>query len=288
MAVSVVQQQALRGPRLAIAVDDVEIQLLLEGLVRLVGHDFRDHDPALVRRRIEAAMAAEGAATVSALQDRAFHDDECLTRLLVELGSRKSSMFFEPQSFAVLRAMVAPLLRTYPFLRVWHVGCSSGEETYSLAALFTEAGIYDRVKIYATDAVDALVSVARAGAYSAERAASFASNYRGSGGTGSLEAFVAHEGQSLVVDAALKKNIVFATHNVVSDASFNEFHLVFCNHVLSQFNSTLQSAVHQLLYGSLVRLGFLMVGSGETLANCPQEAHYRAIDARAGVYRRMR
>jgi len=289
MAISVERGQtsAAFGP--TIAVDDVEIQLLLEGLFQVTGYNFRDYDPALVRRRIEAAMTAEKVTTVSGLQAKVLHDAASLDRLLMMLTIRRTGMFAEPDSLRALRSLVIPLLRTYPFLRIWHVGCANGEETYSIAILLTEEGLYERCKIYATDALESGMDTARAGAYSSESIAAWSANYTAAGGTRSLGDYLASQSDNTVtVDLSLRKNIVFARHNVVSDASFNEFHLVVCSHVLNQFTVAFQSRIHRLLHGSLIRLGFLLLGNGESMQNSPNEQCYRRLGDAGTIYRRMR
>lgn len=288
MAVTVAPAQARKGPKSRFPVDVIEIQLLLEGLVRLCGHDFREHDPAQVKRRIEAAMASEGVATVSALQEKAFHDEACLERLLARLIVRRAPMFSDTKAFATLRSMAVQLLRTYPFLRIWHAGCSTGEDTYALAVLLTEEGLYERSKIYATDSLESAVGAARAGVYAVEEADTFSANYAAAGGVRSLADYVKRQDAGLVVDPDLRKNVVFATHNLASDASFNDFHLIVCTNALGQYGSALQSSVHALLYGSLVRLGFLALGSDQPIQNCPFAHQYREVGDRSGLFRKMR
>jgi chemotaxis protein methyltransferase CheR len=289
MALSIESGQTSTASRSTIAVDDVEIQLLLEGLVQVTGCNFRDYDPALLKRRIEAAVAAENVSTVSGLQERALHNAASLERLLRALTLRRTGMFTHPTSFVALRSLVVPLLRTYPFLRIWHVGCANGEETYAIAVLLTEEGLYERCKIYATDALESFIDFARAGTYSQETLAGWSANYLSAGGTRSLEDYVASPSdRALTFDPALRKNIVFARHSVVSDASFNEFHLIVCRHVLSQFTAAFQSRIHRLIHGSLIRLGFLLLGDGESMQNSPNEQCYRLVGDAGTTYRRMK
>lgn len=288
MALSVERGQT-SPPAPTIAVDDLEIQLLLEGLVQVTGHNFREYDPALVKRRIEAAMAAENVPTVSDLQAKVLHDRASLERLLTSLTLRRTGMFTDPDRFAALRLLAIPLLRTYPFLRIWHVGCAHGEETYAIAALLTEEGLYDRCKIYATDALESVIETARVGRYAPEMLAAWTANYSAAGGKHSLADYIANQSDNVLsVDPSLRKNIVFARHSIVSDASFNEFHLVVCNHVVSQFNVGFQSRIHRLLHGSLIRLGFLALCNGESLQNSPYEQNYRLLGDAGTIYRRMK
>jgi len=276
-------------PRLngrGVSVDDIEVQLLLEGLVQHTGYDFRSYDPSVIKRRVERALSAEGLRTISELQGQALHDDACLARVLKALARRQISMFGEPALFRDVRTTIVPLLRTYPFLRIWNAGCSTGEDAYALAIILEEAGIYARCRIYATGANRDLIDGARAGSYDPESMAEWQQNYAASGGTGALSDYVRIDGGAARIDAQLRRNIVFAHHNIVSDVSFNEFHLIFCPGLLIQFNMELQSRVHGVLYASLIRLGFLAVGKDESIAASPYAQAYRRVDTDSTIYRR--
>jgi len=270
-----------------VAVDDVEVQLLLEGLVQRSGYDFRGYDPPVIKRRIERALAAESLVTISELQGRALHDEACLTRLVHALTFRDVSFFGDPQLFRDLQSAVFPLLRTYPFVRIWSAGCSTGEDTYALAIALEEARLYERCRIYATEAARTLVETAQSREYTADRIIEWQRAYDASGGNRTLADYVRVDGPSASVDARLGRNIVFAQHNLVADGSFNQFHLIFCPGMLRQFSKDLQSQVHGTLYGSLVRLGFLGLASDESVVTSPFARAYRKTDVDASIYRRV-
>ncbi len=225
------------------SVEDIEIALLLEGVYRYSGHDFRRYAPVTVRRRILHCLHAEGLPTVSALQDRVLHDPQALTRLLEAMTIRVTEMFRNPSFYRALRDEVIPLLRTYPFIRVWHAGCATGEEVYSLAILFAEAGLLDRTQLYATDiSADALMA-ARNGSYARYKLTSYADNYRLAGGLEDFESYFTPQHGHGRIHSWLRKNVIWGQHNLVTDASFNEFHLILCRNVLIYFNSSLQEHV---------------------------------------------
>ncbi len=270
-----------------IAVEDIEIQLLLEGLAQFTGHDFRNHDPALIKRRVEHCMRLEDVGTVSALQERALHDADCLGRVLAQLALRRSGFFLDPPFYRSLREHVIPRLRTYPFVRIWHVGCGNGEETVSLAIALQEEGLYDRCRVYATDSLEAAIGAARSSVYGPETAEEWRARYASAGGRATLEAYAVRTTTGYAVKPQVLRNVVYAKHNVASDASFNDFHLIVCRQVLSQFKPAIQSKINRLLYQSLVRLGLLALGSGEALRHAA-DCEYRPLESAPDVYRRMR
>lgn len=279
-------ERPAHGARRGVSIDDIEIQLLLEGLVQHSGYDFRSYDPSVVKRRAERVLAAEGLANISELQGRALHDDGCLSRLLRALTFRHLSMFGDAALFRDVRTAVVPLLRTYPFVRIWNAGCSTGEDAYALAILLEEEGLYERCRIYATDAAADLTDAAERGVYDAESSYEWQRGYAAAGGTADLSDYFTADKRSLVVDPRLRRHIVFAQHNVVSDGSFNEFHLIFCPGLMRQFAKELQSRVHATLYNSLVRLGFLAVARDETIATSPAAKAYRKLEVDSSLFRR--
>ena len=255
----------------------LEVRLLLEGLWRHYGFDFRDYAPASIRRRIRHFIDEEGIGTVSALQDRVLHDREWLFRLVDAVGVSVTSMFRDPPFYRALREVVVPLLRTYPVLRIWHAGCCTGEEVYSLAILLHEEGLYARSRIYATDMNERVLRRAREGVLPLAAMRAITRNYAASGGTHSLSRWYTLAEEGAILDPVLRKNVVFAQHNLATDSSFNEFHLVLCRNVLIYFNRRLQARVHALLHASLVRLGFLALGSRETVRFSPLGSRYQEL-----------
>jgi chemotaxis protein methyltransferase CheR len=195
-------------------------------------------------------------------------------------------MFRDPSFHAALRKAAMPLLRTYPFLRIWNAGCSTGEESYSLAIALHEERLLDRTRIYATDMNEGALQSARSGAFPLERMQTYTENYQRAGGTRSFSEYYSARGSSAVFDPALARNIVFAHHNLVSDRSFNEFHLIVCRNVMIYFGRDLQRHVHQLFLDSLVPLGLLGLGRKEAIHPPEIAARYQPLVAEEKLFRR--
>ena len=270
---------------LAPTVEDIEVGLLVEGIYRQYGYDFRDYSLASLRRRVLHLVRDEGLATVSGLQERVLHDPGCLQRLVLALSVNVTSMFRDPSFYRALRAKVVPLLRTYPKVRIWHAGCATGEEAYSFAIVLEEEGLYDRCSIYATDMNEPVLKQAAAGEVPLRGMRENTANYLKSGGRRAFASFYSAVGNRAVLDPALRRNIVFAQHNLVTDGSFNEFNVVLCRNVLIYFNRELQDRVHRLLYQSLVRFGFLALGAKETVQFSAHQAAYEDLGDR--IYRKV-
>jgi chemotaxis protein methyltransferase CheR len=245
--------------------EDIELHLLMEAIFQKYHYDFRDYSPASLKRRLLQARERFGCPTFSALQERVLHDPGMLPQLLGHLTVQVSEMFRDPGFFRVLRTEVMPHLRTYPSLKVWVAGCSSGEELYSLAILFREEGLEERTLFYATDINSTALRKAEAGVYDLERIAQFTVNHQRSGGKRSLSDYYTAAYGAAVFDKSLRKRVVFSDHTLASDAVFAEVHLVCCRNVLIYFNRELQNRAVGLFKDSLVRKGFLGLGSKESL-----------------------
>ena len=268
--------------------ESLEIRLLLEGVYRHYGFDFREYAPASLRRRLWRRAHAEGLETISALQDRVLHDPECMQRLLRDLSINVTAMFRDPTFYLAFREKVVPLLRTYPFTRIWHAGCSTGEEVYSVAILLHEEGLYDRARIYATDINDAVLAQARAGVFPLEKMQEYTRNYIKAGGTRAFSDYYVAKYGGARFQRSLVDNVVFAEHNLVSDGPFNEFNVIFCRNVMIYFDRPLQERVHELFYESLVVFGILALGHKESLRFAPRADSYEALDAAERIYRRVK
>jgi chemotaxis protein methyltransferase CheR len=265
----------------------IEIDLLLEGVYRHYGLDFRGYALGSLKRRLARRMREEGTPTLSALQDLVLHDPAAMERLLVALSISVTAMFRDPSFYRALREKVVPILRTYPFIRVWNAGCATGEETLSIAIVLAEEGLLERTRIYATDFNAGVVDRARLGEFPLARMQGYTENYLQAGGTGEFSRYYAAEGPVARFSDELLANIVFAKHNLVSDGSFNEFHGILCRNVLIYFGNPLQRRVHELFHNSLVNFGVLGLGHKETIRFTPLEHCYEAIDAREKLYRRI-
>ncbi|HEV2999735.1 MAG TPA: protein-glutamate O-methyltransferase CheR [Solirubrobacteraceae bacterium] len=265
----------------------IEVDLLLEGVYRRYSYDFRGYARASLRRRLWRRAHEEGAQTLSALQDRVLHDPAVMERLLRDLSINVTEMFRDPGFFRVLREKVVPTLRTYPYARVWNAGCSTGEETYSLAIVLAEAGLLDRVRIYATDMNDDVLAQAREGSFAADKMRRYEENYRRAGGTGDLSRYFSARDGRATFSRSLSDGTVFAQHNLAQDAAFNEFHLIVCRNVMIYFARPLQERVHELFLASLIRFGVLALGHKESIA-AAFEDRYDVLDAGEKLYRRKR
>jgi chemotaxis protein methyltransferase CheR len=267
--------------------EGLELRLLLEGVYAISGFDFRDYAANSVRRRVRHFLTEERLPTISALQDRVLHDGAAMMRLIGALSVTVTSMFRDPEFFLAIRTKVVPLLRTYPFIRVWHAGCATGEEVYSMAILLQEEGVYERARIYATDMNESSLAHAEAGVFPLESMQANTANYLKSGGRGPFSRFYNARTGGAAMLASLRRNVVFSRHNLVTDGSFNEFNLVLCRNVLIYFQRTLQDRVHKLLYDSLSRFGVLGLGAKETLQFTPFATRYQDMDARTRLYRKV-
>ncbi|MDB5072121.1 MAG: chemotaxis protein CheR [Candidatus Eremiobacteraeota bacterium] len=267
-------------------VADLELHLLLEAVYRVSGYDFREYAPATLKRRVTERVRAEGLATITGLLDRILHDPPAMSRFIDALTHNASSPFREPQFFTAFRERVLPRLRTFPHVRIWVIG--AGEDAYSLAILLREAEFYHRTRIYATDASEGAVDRAKAGTFPAELIDEYSERYAEAGGTRRFSDYVDVVGTQAVFKAGVREQIILAQHNLASDGSFNEFHLVVARNVITHFNRTLSYRAHQVIYESLIRLGFLGVSSKETLRYTPHERAYDEIETTERFYRRLR
>jgi chemotaxis protein methyltransferase CheR len=265
----------------------IEIDLLLEGVYRHYGIDFRGYALGSLKRRLARRMREEGTPTLSALQAKVLHEPEAMERLLVALSISVTSMFRDPGFYQAFREKVVPLLRTYPFIRLWNAGCATGEETFSLAIVLAEEKLLDRTRIYATDFNAGVVDRARAGEFPLARMKNYTENYLSAGGKKEFSSYYTTDGGVARFTPTLLENVVFAKHNLVSDGSFNEFHGIMCRNVLIYFGRTLQERVHTLFHDSLVNFGVLGLGHKETIRFTALEHCYEAIDGRQKLYRRV-
>jgi chemotaxis protein methyltransferase CheR len=267
--------------------EEIEIGLLLEGVFRQYGYDFRGYAHASIRRRILNVVRAESLGSVSGLQERVLHDASCMERLLAALTVHVTAMFRDPGFYRAFRAKVVRALETYPFVRIWHAGCSTGEEVYSLAILLSEEGIYNRCRIYATDLSERVLQQARDGIFSLGAMKEYTENYVKAGGKAAFSEYYTARYDHAVFRPALRENVVFAPHNLVTDGSFNEFNVILCRNVMIYFDRELQNRVHELFYRSLARLGVLGLGKKESLRFTPYEGAYQELDGTERLFRKM-
>src|SRR5258708_39937395 len=224
--------------------EEIEVRLLLEGIRLRYGYDFREYAARPLRRSVYDAMASEGISTISTYQGRILRDETSMHRFLSIVGVSVTSMFREADLMRCLREEVVPVLRTYPSVRIWMVGCATGEEVYSLAILLEEEGVLRNARIYATDLNEDTLAVARMGAYPLDRMRSYEEAYRRAGGRLALSDYYTVSGRSARFSRSLQSNVTWSRHSLVTDASFNDFHLIICANGLIYFRPTLQERAH--------------------------------------------
>ncbi len=266
---------------------EIEIDLLCEAIYRYYGFDFRQYARASLRRRIDNLITLENLSSISLLQERVLHDRQMMERFILNLSINVTAMFRDPGMYRSFREKVVPLLHTYPSIRVWNAGCSSGEEAYSMSIMLKEEGFSSRSKIYATDFNEAIIKKAQAGIIPMSEMQEYTANYQNAGGKKSFSEYYTAKYENAVVSPRLRDPILFSRHNLAIDTSFNEFNVIFCRNVMIYFNEELQARVLELLHNSLCRFGILVLGTKESLHFTPLEKHYKEIDAHYKIYQKQ-
>jgi chemotaxis protein methyltransferase CheR len=268
--------------------EQIEVELLLEGIYQQYGFDFRSYAYASIKRRLWRRIEAEGLSTISGLQECVLHEPAMMEKLLLDLSINVTAMFRDPGFYSVFRDQVVPMLRTYPFIRLWHAGCATGEEVYSMAILLEEEGLNERSRIYATDINEVVLQKAKSGIFPIDRMQEYTENYIAAGGKQAFSDYYTAKYGGALFSPHLTRNVVFSQHNLVTDGSFSEFNVILCRNVLIYFDKTLQSRVHTLFYESLAMFGILALGSKESLRFSPYEGYYEQLHGREKIYRKAR
>ncbi|MHA6480681.1 CheR family methyltransferase [Paenibacillus sp. strain BS8-2] len=265
--------------------EELEVDLLLEAIYRVRGFDFRNYLRSSLRRRIRHRMNLEGISTISSLQERILHVDGFMERLLEDFSIKVTEMFRDPAFFLTFRKDVVPLLRKHERIRIWHAGCATGEEVYSMAILLEEEGLLDRTIIYATDMSGTAIAHSKEGRFPLKRMQAYTKNYLQAGGSREFSAYYTTDHAYARFLPSLKERMVFAEHNLATDGSFNEFQVILCRNVLIYFTPELQRRVHGILNGSLAYEGFLVLGSKESLIS-PQRGDFEELNAEHRIFRK--
>lgn len=264
----------------------LEVALLLEGIYRKYGYDFRGYSEAHVRRRVRSRMIISGISELAHLQSKVLQDPQFAALFIQDLSITVTEMFRDPLFYRSLRENVIPILKTYPFVRIWHAGCSTGEEAYSMAIILQEEGLYDRSTIYATDFNQVALNRAKEGIFPNEAMREYTSNYQASGGKESFADYYTSNYGMAIMNQSLKKNIVWSNHNLATDSVFAEVQLVLCRNVLIYFDRKLQNKVHKLFFDSLVKGGILCLGSKESIQFTEQAQDYTEIDKKQKIFKK--
>lgn len=267
-------------------VEDVEIRLLLEGLQRIYGYDFRDYAEASIKRRLSHWLAESEFATFSQAQSQLLRDRGAFESLVRGITVNVTEMFRDPAFFKAVREQVVPFLKTYPFVKIWHAGCATGEEAYSMAILLNEEGMAGRYRMYATDINETVLQKASEGIIPMAEMQRFTRNYQKSGGCASFADYYTARYDRAILSAALKKDIVFAPHNLAVDGEFGEMNMVLCRNVMIYFKPALKERCLQLFDSSLIPGGFLCLGLKETLEKRKIGERYAELAPPLRIYRK--
>lgn len=265
---------------------NIEVSLFLEAIFQKYGYDFREYSKAHIKRRILHRVSTSRFNSISEMQHKVLNDDEFFEQILKDFSINVTEMFRDPSFYLKFREEVIPILKTYPFVKIWHAGCSTGEEVYSMAIILKEEGLYDRCQIYATDFNQIVIQKAKEGIYPINKIKEYTYNYQKAGGINSFSDYYTAKYESVILDADLKKNIVFADHNLVSDKVFAEVHLLICRNVLIYFNKKLQDKVIRLFKDSLIPGGYLGLGSKESIRFSDSFHHFDTVDDDEKIYKR--
>ncbi|MDU9021924.1 CheR family methyltransferase [Pseudomonas corrugata] len=266
---------------------DIELRLLIDAIYLKYSYDFRDYSGASIKRRVHHALGQFECRTISALQERVLHDPGMFMQLLQLLTIPVSEMFRDPTHFLAIRQEVVPLLRTYPSLKIWIAGCSTGEEVYSMAILLREEGLLDRTLIYATDINPRSLEKAKQGIFALENVRAYTQNYQLAGGRRSFADYYTAAYDYAMFDKTLRENVTFADHSLATDSVFSETQLISCRNVLIYFNKNLQDRAFGLFHESLCHRGFLVLGSKETLDFSIFGKQFEPLVKQERIYRKL-
>jgi chemotaxis protein methyltransferase CheR len=265
---------------------DIELRLLMEAIYLKYSYDFRDYTGASQKRRVLYALGQLGLPTISALQERVLRDREVFSRLLQFLTIPVSEMFRDPAYFLALRRLVVPMLHTYPSVKIWVAGCSTGEEVFSLAILLREEGLLARSRIYATDINPASLEKARQGIFPLEAVRNYTANYQRAGGVRAFSDYYTAAYDAARFDPSLCADVIFADHSLATDSVFAETQLVSCRNVLIYFNRQLQDRALGLFHESLCHRGFLGLGAKESIDFSGYADHFEVLSRAERVFRK--
>jgi chemotaxis protein methyltransferase CheR len=284
---SAIHSNNSEASREKIDTEEIELDLLLQAVHLKYGYDFRNYNKAHLKRRICQRLQLSSLNSISELQNRVLWDKKFFELFMQDLSINVTEMFRDPEFYAAFRKKVVPDLSTYAHIKVWHAGCSTGEEVYSLAIILKEENLLPKTRIYATDINKNVLKIAKQGIYSNREMELYERNYREAGGKANLSDYYTSKYGSVIFDKMLSKNIVFADHNLVTDGEFAEINLVFCRNVLIYFDKFLQNKVLALFTGSLSKRGYLCLGTKESLQFSDFEPSYDVIDKKTKIYKKL-
>jgi len=265
---------------------ELNIQGLLEAIYHTYGYDFRNYSEAHIKRRVMNRMAMSGIKDITELQAKVLNEEAFASILLQDLSINVTEMFRDPGFYKSLREKVMPILKTYPFIKIWHAGCSTGEEVYSMAIVLQEEGLADRTTIYATDFNQHVLNQGKEGIFSNRLMKEYTANYQLSGGKESFSDYYISDDNNVIMNQSLKNKIVWANHNLVTDSVFAEVNLILCRNVLIYFDRELQNNVQNLFHNSLMMGGVLCLGSKESLRFTDFHDAYVVLDEKQRIFKK--
>ena len=267
---------------------DTEVELLKEDFLDVYGYDFTGYSHASFKRRLQRIFILDRFADFRDFRDRLRNNREYFEYAVTEISVVVTEMFRDPSFYRTIREQVIPVLATYPLIRIWHAGCATGEEVYSMAIILKEAGLLQKSLLYATDINPAAIEKARSGVFASSNMQHYSRNYQLAGGTQDFSSYYSSNYNYVKFDESLAQRMIFSTHNLVSDSSFNSFQLILCRNVLIYFDKDLQSKVLTIFDKSLERLGFLALGVKESLRFSVIAPDYKQLEGREKIWRKMR
>lgn len=269
-------------------IEKEEVDDIVKVIYETYGYDFGDYALASLNRRLQRCMEMAKIKTVYDLKYSLTNDPAFFNWFLESVTVNVTEMFRDPDFYRELRDKVLTKLAAYPIIKIWHAGCSTGEEVYSMAIMLKEEGLLDRAKIYATDINPANIEKARNGIVPLQYMKDYTKNYIRAGGHGDFSDYYTARYGNAIINKELKKNILFSQHNLVTDQVFNEFQLICCRNVLIYFNKTLQNRVVKLFYESLLPLGYLAIGTKESLMFSDMRNNFEVISSANKIFRRKK
>lgn len=264
--------------------ENIELQLLLQAIYLKYGYDFRNYAKASIKRRVHHRLNKDKLSSISEIQHKLLYDESFFNTLLMDLSINVTEMFRDPEFYLALREKVMPLLHKMPFLKIWHAGCSTGEEVYSMAIILKEEGLYARTQIYATDMNEVVLQKAKEGIFAINRLKQYTVNYQKAGGQESFSDYYSARYEYAVMEKSLKENILFADHNLATDGVFGEMNMIVCRNVLIYFDRNLQNRVLDLFLESLRDGGILCLGSKESINFLKQADAFEEISKKEKIY----
>lgn len=270
-----------------IEIENIYIELIIDVIYKRYGYDFKNYALSSLKRRIKDHITTHSISGYSELLDLILRDHLSFEKLFLEMTVNVTEMFRDPTFYRSFREIAIPILKTYPSLKIWHAGCSTGEEVYSMAILLEEEGILKNSRIYGTDINEHALNHAKEGIYSLNHIKEYTSNYLKSGGSREFSDYYHTKYDAAVINSELKKHIMFSHHNLVTDGSFSTFNLILCRNVMIYFDRNLQTRVLNLLDDSLCDFGIFCLGSKETLSCTVLQDKYKALNQSAKIYQKV-